>query len=350
MSEEATLSCPLPISDYQKIVLAHGGGGSLTNELVDKLFGERFKDPQIDLRHDGALLGTYDKPLAFSTDTHVVSPIFFPGGDIGKLAVCGTTNDLAMCGAVSSVLSVGFILEEGLPMDRLVEIVNSMKRAADEAGARIVTGDTKVVEKGKGDGVYINVSGVGAIEAKSEISPRSVEPDDTILLCGDVGRHGVAVMAAREGIAFDTDLKSDCAPLSPMIRALIDSGVRIHCLRDLTRGGLATSLVELSESCRLNIEIEENTIPVSKEVDSACEFLGLDPMYVANEGRCIVILPQADAELALDTMRRFEPGQNAVRIGQFSATQNIPHVTAATSFGTRRLLTLLSGEQLPRIC
>ena len=344
------LSCPIPLNEYPVVTLAHGGGGRFTNDLIDKLFAAAFSNPQLDARHDGAILDTDGKQLAFSTDSHVVSPLFFPGGDIGKLAINGTVNDLAMCGSKPAYLSVGFILEEGFPMEMLWKIVQSMKEAAEEAQVRIVTGDTKVVDKGKCDGVYINTSGVGVIQSSRPLSPSLIEPGDAILLSGDVGRHGIAIMAVREGLSFDTELESDCASLARMTQTLIDSGLSIHCMRDLTRGGMATALIELSEAASQTIELSEDRIPICPEVRGASEILGLDPLYVANEGRCVVILPESEADKALSIMSEFEIGRTSCRIGKIGTTSDQPIVVSKTAFGTRRVLSMLSGEQLPRIC
>ncbi|EDY83796.1 hydrogenase expression/formation protein HypE [Verrucomicrobiia bacterium DG1235] len=350
MPTKKQLTCPIPQSDYPKITLAHGGGGLLSNELVDKIFAPVFNDPLLYERHDGARTNVKTGEIAFSTDSHVVKPLFFPGGDIGKLAVCGTVNDIAMCGAKPEFLSVGFILEEGLPMETLWQVVLSMKEAAKSAGVRIVTGDTKVVEHGKGDGIYINTSGIGQIISPTPISPASIQTGDAIILSGDIGRHGVAVMAAREGLQFESHIQSDCAPLNRMIEALFDENIEVRCLRDLTRGGLATALVEIASSSKQSIEVLETTIPVKPEVESACELLGLDPLFVANEGRCIAIVPEKAYDLTINTMKRFACGRGACRIGVIEKTSGSPQATLRTAIGTHRLLSLFSGEQLPRIC
>ena len=284
-------SCPIPKSDYESILLAHGGGGKLMHQLIDKIFKAAFENPALETEHDGAVIRLDSDKLAFTTDSYVVNPLFFPGGDIGSLAINGTINDLAMCGARPLYISVGFIIEEGFPIDKLWRIVLSMRAAADNTGVKIVTGDTKVIDKGKGDGVFINTAGIGSIEHGLSIKPSSVKPGDMIILSGDIGRHGIAVMSQREGLTFETTIGSDCAPLAEPVMKLLRSNVEIHCLRDLTRGGLATALVEIANASGLSIEIEEKTISVLEEVQGACEILGLDPLYIANEGRFIAIVP-----------------------------------------------------------
>lgn len=351
MPEEFPISCPIPLKDYPIVTIGHGGGGGLTNDLIAKMFEPAFRNPDMDTRSDGAVLDLegFDR-LAFSTDSHVVSPLFFPGGDIGKLSVCGTVNDLVMCGASPDYLSVGFILEEGFPMESLWRIIQSMKQTAEEIGCRIVTGDTKVVEKGKGDGIYINTSGIGRVAHSLEIGPSSIAEGDVVILSGDVGRHGMAVMSKREGLEFEAELESDCAPLHSVVQSLLEGGVRIHCMRDLTRGGLATALAELSESSSLNLEIDERSVPVSETVRGASEILGLDPLYVANEGRFVLIVPDEEVDLALSIMHGHEVSANACRIGSAQASSESPLALATSGFGTKRVLARLSGEQLPRIC
>jgi len=343
------LSCPFPISDYPYITMAHGGGGSLSKRLIDDLISPVFNNPLLDQKGDGASFITPGDSLAFSTDSHVISPIFFPGGDIGHLAICGTVNDLAMCGAEPIYLSVGFILEEGFPTNDLWKILLSMKHTADQAKVQIVTGDTKVVEKGKGDKLYINTSGIGVVKFRPAPSPSQVRPNDIVILSGDIGRHGIAIMAAREGLEIETSLESDCALLNEAVMALIDAGVEIHCLRDLTRGGLASSVIEIMDTAALSMEIDESTIPVSKSVRSVCEILGLDPFYTANEGRFITIVPEIDRNKALSTLRAHPMGKDSQVIGQVKSGEP-GLVSVKTPIGTHRILTMLSGEQLPRIC
>lgn len=343
------LSCPLPITNYPHVTLAHGGGGRLTQQLIEKIFVPSFKSPQLEAGHDGAVLEIGGARLAMSTDSYVVHPLFFPGGDIGTLAVNGTVNDLAMCGARPLYLSAGFILEEGLAMETLWRVVQSMEEAARAAGVQFVTGDTKVVDKGKGDGIFINTAGVGVIEHGLVIDPRSVRPGDAVLLSGDLGRHGIAIMAEREGLAFESTIESDCAPVAHLVLALIEAGIEVHCLRDLTRGGLATTLIEIAETGRTEIEIEETRIPVCEEVRGACEILGLDPFYVANEGRFAAFVAPGDAERALAIMRAQAPGEGSCAIGQVGEA-GLGKVILKSRIGTRRILDMLSGEQLPRIC
>jgi hydrogenase expression/formation protein HypE len=349
------LSCPIPISEYPNILLAHGGGGKLTHQLIEKLFLPSFNNAQLESRHDGAVLNIGGQKLAFTTDSYVVKPLFFPGGDIGTLAINGTVNDLAMCGARPLYISIGMIIEEGLPVETLWRVVNSLKEAAIATGVKIVTGDTKVVDHGKGDGLFINSSGVGIIEHDLAISPLSIKPGDKIILNGDIGRHGVAIMASREGLAFESTIESDCAPLNEVVAKLFKDGIEVHCLRDLTRGGLATSLIEIAETSGLAINIEETAIPILEEVSGACEILGLDPLYVANEGRFVAIVPGHAAEKALAIMQKATPNQQCRIIGEVQKADQkkggfAGMVTMKTKIGSSRLIDMLSGEQLPRIC
>ena len=343
------LSCPIPIRQYPQVLLAHGGGGHLTHQLIEKLFVPAFANPALAERHDGARLDLGAVRLAFTTDSYVVRPLFFPGGDIGALAVNGTVNDLAMCGARPLYLSAGFIIEEGLPMETLWRVVASMSAAAEAAGVALVTGDTKVVDRGKGDGVYVNTAGIGAIEHDRRIAPASVAPGDTILVSGDIGRHGMAIMAVREGLQFESDIESDCAPLSAPALDLLAAGLDVHCLRDLTRGGLASALVEIAQDARVHIDITEAGIPVREDVRGACEILGFDPLYVANEGRFVAFVAPADAGRALDVLRRHGVSSGACVIG---AVDEAPAglVTLRSRIGATRVVDMLSGEQLPRIC
>jgi hydrogenase expression/formation protein HypE len=341
--------CPIPIEQYPNILLAHGGGGKLTNQLIEKMFLPAFGNAMLGSRHDGAILDLSSQKVAFTTDSYVVHPLFFPGGDIGTLAINGTVNDLAMCGARPLYLSAGFIIEEGLPMDTLWRIVQSMSRAAKEAGVQLVTGDTKVVDRGKGDGVFINTAGIGVIESSHAISPASVKPGDAILLSGDIGRHGIAIMAVREGLEFESTIMSDCAPLAGIVSSLFTGGAEVHCLRDLTRGGLASALVEIAESARLHLEVEEAAIPLLEDVQGACEILGFDPLYVANEGRFVSFVPAREAEQALQRMRAHPLGTQANIIGK--VMDDRPGlVTLKSRIGASRIVDTLSGEQLPRIC
>jgi hydrogenase expression/formation protein HypE len=344
-----SLSCPIPINDYPHILLAHGGGGTLMHQLIERMFVPAFRNPLLDARHDGAVLAADGARLAFTTDAYVVRPLCFPGGDIGSLAVNGTVNDLAMCGARPLYLSAAFILEEGLPMQTLWRIVQSMRRAADAAGVQLVTGDTKVVDRGKGDGIFITTAGIGAISHRLTIAPASVRPGDAILLNGDIGRHGIAIMAVREGLEFEAAIESDCAPLADLVGSLLEAGIEVHCLRDLTRGGLASALNEIAEAARLGIGIDEDSIPVREDVQGACEILGFDPLYVANEGRFVCILPAGEADQALRIMRRHPLGAGACLIGRVTQDTS-PLVTMRSRIGVSRVVDMLSGEQLPRIC
>jgi len=341
--------CPIPIEQYPNVLLAHGGGGKLTHQLIEKMFLPLFHNAALDVRHDGAVVHFGRQKLAFTTDCYVVRPLFFPGGDIGSLAVNGTVNDLAMCGARPLYLSAGFILEEGLPMETLWRVVRSMQQAAEGAGVQLVTGDTKVVDRGKGDGIFVNTSGVGIIEHDRAIAPSSVRAGDVLLLSGDIGRHGIAIMAAREGLAFEAAVESDCAALAGVVMSLIEAGVEIHCMRDLTRGGLASALVEIAEASKLHVGIQENSIPVREDVRGACEILGFDPLYVANEGRFVCFVAPQDAERALELMRAHPLSRDTRRIGTVTP-QPAGLVTMKSAIGASRIVDMLSGEQLPRIC
>lgn len=341
--------CPIPITDYPQVMMAHGGGGKLMHDLIEKMFVPAFQNSLIDVRHDGAVFGIDKARLAFTTDSYVVKPLFFPGGDIGSLAVNGTVNDLAMCGARPLYLSAGFILEEGMETEKLWRIVQSMRASADAAGVELVTGDTKVVDRGKGDEIFINTAGVGVIEHDLSINPKSVRPGDAIILSGDLGRHGIAIMAEREGLEFQTVIESDCASLAPAVHELIRAGVAIHCLRDLTRGGLASALVEIAEASGFEINIAEEKIAVREDVQGACEILGFDPMYLANEGRFIAFVPADEADRAIELIDRHAAGTRATNIGTVSAERS-GGVTMRSLIGASRIVDMFSGEQLPRIC
>ncbi len=342
-------SCPVPVTEYPEIVLAHGGGGGLTHQLIEQMFLPAFDNPVLDTRHDGAVFDVGGNRIAFTTDSYVVDPIFFPGGDIGALAVNGTVNDLAMCGARPLYLSAGLILEEGFPMDDLWRVITSMKQNAEDAGVKLVTGDTKVVDKGSGSGIFVNTSGIGVIEKGLTISPSRVRPGDSLILSGDVGRHGIAVMSAREGLEFEGPVESDTAALTKPALSLLDAGINVHCMRDLTRGGLATALVEIAEVAGVEVRIDEAAIPVSDVVRGACEILGFDPLYVANEGRFIVFVPGEEQDHALEVLSADTSSQGARLIGSVADGQ-VGLVTSKTMIGGRRVLDMLSGEQLPRIC
>jgi hydrogenase expression/formation protein HypE len=345
------LSCPVPRVADDRIVLAHGGGGRLTHQLIEKIFMPAFSNDMLEQRHDGAVLPVNGSRLAFTTDSFVVRPLIFPGGNIGDLAVYGTVNDLAMCGARPLYLSAGFILEEGLEMETLRTVVTSMQQAAAKANVKLVTGDTKVVDKGKGDGVFVNTSGIGLIEAnvKRTIGPASVQVGDAVIISGDLGRHGIAILSVREGLEFESPILSDTDSVWPAVEALLNAGIEIHCLRDLTRGGLATTLNEIAGDRNICIQLEETLIPVDETVQSACEILGLDPLYVANEGRFAVFVPAAQAEAALAVMKRVPVSEGSVRIGKVEDSPGRT-VVLQSRIGGNRVVDMLSGEQLPRIC
>ncbi len=331
------------------VVLAHGGGGRTMHDLLERLILPAFRNAALEARHDAAVMEIGGVRLAFTTDSYVVSPYVFPGGDIGTMAVYGTINDLAMAGARPVCLSASLILEEGFPMDGLQRVVASMGKSARAAGVEIVTGDTKVVDRGKGDGIFINTSGVGVVEHSLMIAPSSIRSGDAVIVSGDLGRHGIAVMAVREGLSFETTMESDTAPLWRVVEAILAAGIEIHCLRDLTRGGLANALVEIAETAKVSIQIDETAIPVRDEVRGACEVLGLDPLYVANEGRFVAFVPRRDAEWAVRLMHSDPGGAEACVIGWVSEN-SAGLVTAKTALGTDRIVDMFSGEQLPRIC
>jgi hydrogenase expression/formation protein HypE len=325
------------------VLLGHGGGGSLSQRLVDQLLVPAF-GPADGVLLDAAVLPAEAGPLAFTTDSYVVRPLFFPGGDIGSLAVFGTVNDLAMVGASAIALSLSLILEEGLPMPLLQQVVASIRLAAQRCGVPVVTGDTKVVERGKGDGIYINTAGIGRVDHGLQIGPKAVRSGDAILVSGDLGRHGVAILAARQELGFRTELRSDLAPLQEPVRALLAADLELHCLRDLTRGGLASALHEISRGAGLGVLVRENAIPIAPEVDAACELLGLDPLAMANEGRFVLFLPAHQADRALAVLQRFQPSAASIGCVQGEA------VLLETSLGLQRRLELGRGESLPRIC
>ncbi len=341
------LSCPIPLDRYPQVLLAHGGGGKLMHQLINQLFAPTF---QLGVQHDAAIVNLPTSKIAITTDSYVVHPLFFPGGDIGSLSVYGTVNDLAMSGARPLYLSVGFILEEGLAMETLWQVVQSMQQAAAATGIQIITGDTKVVDRGKGDGIFINTTGVGVIEHEQFIAPTSVEPGDLIILNGDLGRHGMAIMAVREGLEFETTIKSDSAPCSSLVIKLLADGLNIHCFRDLTRGGLASALNEIAIAAGITIEIKETAIPVREEVRGACEILGFDPLYVANEGRFITFVPEASLDQALKMIKSQNSEANIIGQVTGKSTDQIGLVTMQSSIGTTRIIDMLSGQQLPRIC
>jgi hydrogenase expression/formation protein HypE len=334
----------------QRILLAHGSGGELSHELIRDLFVSAFNNDKLAPMSDSAILD--DLPpgrIALTTDSYVVQPLIFPCGDIGELAVCGTVNDLAVMGAQPRYLTAGFILEEGLAYETLERIVASMAATAREAGVLIVTGDTKVVDRGAADGLFINTAGVGVIPPGIEMGPQRVQPDDVILINGTIGDHGMAVMMQREGLTFGSNLESDTAPLNGLIQVLLDAlPGQVHWMRDATRGGLATVLNEWAEAAEVGIDLTERAIPVREEVRAACEFLGLDPLYTANEGKVVIAVAAEAADRALDILRQHPLGGNAARIG--SMTDAHRHVVLETPYGARRIVQMLTGAQLPRIC
>ncbi|MCB1748779.1 MAG: hydrogenase expression/formation protein HypE [Gammaproteobacteria bacterium] len=339
-----TVACPLPRDDTDCVTLAHGGGGALMQRLVREVFAAAFGN---DARHDGARVDSGGRPLVTTTDAFVVKPLFFPGGDIGALAVHGTVNDLAMCGARPLALTASFVIEEGFAVADLRRIAASMARAARAAGVAIVSGDTKVVERGHGDGVYITTSGIGALDHGLDIHPRAIAPGDAVLLSGDIGRHGTAVMVARENLHTATPISSDQGNLWPAVAALLAAGIEVHCLRDLTRGGLATAMVELARDGGWGIGMEETAVAVEPTVAALCELFGLDPLYVANEGRFVAVVPDGQATAALAVLR--ETAAAASLLGHVSAVPD-GRVRLRTRYGTTRHVALLSGAQLPRIC
>jgi hydrogenase expression/formation protein HypE len=349
MPKEFNPSCPVPIGDQARVLMAHGGGGRLMHELIERVFLSSFRNAALEMRHDSAVVDVGGVRLAITTDSYVVHPLFCPGGDIGSIAVHGTINDLAMSGARPLYLSVGYIIEEGLLIETLSRVAHSMADAAAACSVQIVTGDTKVVDKGKGDGLFINTAGIGIIEHSLRIAPQSVRAGDAVLLSGDLGRHGIAVMAVREGLQFESEIKSDSASVFNLVADLIAGGVEVHCLRDLTRGGLATALNEIAVISKLSIEIDERVIPVCDEVRGACEILGLDPFYVACEGRMIAFVPGEQVDRAQSVLRKRPEGAGVVQIGRVAARPP-GRVTLKSAIGTVRILDMLSGEQLPRIC
>jgi len=340
------LSCPLPIPEYPQILLAHGGGGRLMHDLLEKVIFPAFSNPVLAPRHDSAVVDLGGVRVAFTTDGYVVRPLFFPGGDIGSLAVNGTVNDLAMSGARPLYLTAGFILPEGFPLAELAAIVEAMARRAREAGVEVVAGDTKVVEAGSGP--FVNTAGVGIVRAGLDISGRNARLDDAVLLTGDIGRHGVAVLSRREGVGFGTEVVSDVAPLNGLVAALLEGGIDVHVLRDPTRGGVAEALNEIAAQSRVEIELEEGALPVVRGVRSACDLLGLDPLHVASEGCALAFVPAAQAERALVILRGHPAARGACRVGEVIGAQ--PRVVARTPLGGRRLVDAPAGELLPRIC
>jgi hydrogenase expression/formation protein HypE len=357
-------TCPRPLQNYPTIVMGHGAGGKMMADLIEHLFAPAFDNPWLGQMGDSTVLEIPAGRTAFTTDSFVVSPLFFPGGNIGELAVYGTVNDLAMRGARPLFLSAGFILEEGLPMEDLGGIVTSMAAACRKAGVNIATGDTKVVQKGHGDGIYINTSGLGVIPSNVDIGPANARPGDVVLVSGTMGDHGIAIMSVREGLSFGTEIRSDTAPLNGLMEAMLEAAgvaktsevpqtsevcLPIHCLRDATRGGLAAVLNELSIASNVGIEFDERKVPIRPAVSAACEMLGLDPLYIANEGKLVAILPEDVAEKVLSAMRSHEYGRDATIIGRV-VSEHPGMVTAKTAIGGMRVVDLPAGELLPRIC
>ncbi len=331
------------------IIMAHGSGGRLSNMLINELFFPAFNNPVLNQAHDGALLTMECNQLAFSTDSFVVNPYFFPGGNIGDLAVNGTVNDIAMCGAVPKFLSAAFILEEGLPINDLKEIVNSMAAAAQAAQVKIVTGDTKVVERGCGDGIFINTSGIGIINHQQKISPENAQVGDVVITNGYIGDHGIAILSQREGLSFETTIQSDTAALHTLVATILNASANVHLLRDPTRGGLASTLNEIAQASQIEIRLQESAIPIRDSVQAACNLLGLDPLIIANEGKLITIVPQVDAGAVLQAMQQHPLGKESAIIGQV-LDRNVGKVTLETTIGSLRMVEMPLGEQLPRIC
>ena len=342
--------CAPPLPHAEQIVMGHGAGGRMSHQLIQKAFVSAFQNPALQAGDDAAMLQPVPgMQLSISTDSHVVTPLFFPGGDIGRLAVCGTVNDVAMLGAKPLYLTAGFILEEGLEMTTLQHVIASMQAAAQEANVQIVAGDTKVVQKGKADGLYITTAGVGLIPTGTYISGAQAKPGDVIILSGSIGDHGIAVLGARGELGFQSTIQSDVAPLNHLIEAMLDASKNIHVLRDPTRGGLATTLNEIATQSNVGIMLDEKTIPVHPEVAAACEMLGFDPLYIANEGKLVAFVAREDADAVLKTMQSTRYGEDAVIIGEVTAE---PHgrVLLKTSLGSTRVVDMLAGEMLPRIC
>jgi hydrogenase expression/formation protein HypE len=346
MDSDAFPHCPVPLPAAGRVTLAHGGGGALTHDLVRSVFATTLGT---DTRHDGAVLGRVSGRLVTTTDAFVVRPLFFPGGNIGALAVHGTVNDLAMCGARPLALTASFIIEEGFPIADLERIVQSMAAAARAAGVRVSSGDTKVVERGHGDGLYVSTSGIGVLDHDRHIHPDAVRAGDAVIVSGDLGRHGIAVLCARERLVTEPPVESDLQSLWPAVAALLEAGIELHCLRDLTRGGLATCAVEIARTAGLDIELDESAITVAPPVAATCELLGLDPLYVANEGRFMALLPAAQAAQALGLLKAL-PDSSAAAIAGHVGPGREGRVRLRTRIGTLRHVAMLSGAQLPRIC
>lgn len=348
MADEFALDCPLPFGAYDRVVLGHGGGGRLMQRLVREVFAAAFDEPELHAGHDGAVVAG-PAQLAVTTDAFVVRPLFFPGGDIGSLAVHGTVNDLAMCGARPRWLTAAFVLEEGFPLADLRRVVGSMADAARRCGVRVIAGDTKVVERGKGDGVFITTTGLGEVMVRAPVAPERVRPGDAVIVSGPIGDHGIAVLLARGGLGIGSDVQSDSAPVWGAVHALIEAGIALHALRDPTRGGLAAVLNEIAAAAGVGMRIQEEAVPVRPGVADACELLGLDPMLVACEGRFVAFVPEADADRALAVLRSLPACAEAARVGSVLA-DHAGTVLLRSPMGGDRVLDLPMGEQLPRIC
>jgi hydrogenase expression/formation protein HypE len=343
------LNCPVPITEYDRVLLAHGGGGKLMHHLIEKFIYGEFRNEFLDQNHDGAILPVTGRNIAFTTDSFVVNPIFFPGGDIGDLAVNGTVNDLVCCGAKPLYLSLAFIIEEGLLLEDFWKIIQSIKKAAQKANVKIVTGDTKVVEKGKGDGIFINTTGIGELYPNQRINPVHCKPGDKVIINGGIAEHGIAILSKREGLKFETDILSDSASLNTMMHDVFESCDKLHVLRDPTRGGLASTLNEIAQASGTGITLFENALPIDESVKGACELMGFDPLYVANEGKILIILPADEADKVIQIMKKYPEGEKSIIIGE--VTSNYPgKVHLQTLIGSNRIVDMISGEQLPRIC
>jgi len=349
MSSEPFSECPVPLTDAEHILLGHGSGGKLTARLIEGLILPAFRNPALERLDDQAILPFGGARLAFTTDSYVVTPIFFPGGDIGELAVNGTVNDLAMGGARPLYLSLALILEEGLAMEELQRVIASVRRAAERAHVEVVTGDTKVVGRGSGDKIFINTTGIGIVPPGVDLSSSRVQAGDRILISGPIGDHGIAILSRREGLEFDGQIESDTAPLHELVAALLETEPSVHAMRDPTRGGVAATLVEIATRRKLGIEVDESAVPVRDAVRGACEILGLDPLLVANEGKLVAFVPEARAENALQALQRHPLGREARIIGRVTA-DHPGFVTLRTPIGGQRILDLPFGESLPRIC
>jgi hydrogenase expression/formation protein HypE len=349
------LQCPLPLPHHERIVMGHGSGGRMSYELISKVFLPAFGNPTLKTGDDAGLItlptdvGELYPKLAISTDSHVVTPLFFPGGDIGRLAICGTVNDVSMMGATPLYMTAGFVLEEGLDMNTLCKVVESMHEAAEEANVQIIAGDTKVVQNGKADGLYINTTGIGIIPSGINISGARAQPGDVVIISGTIGDHGIAVLAARGELKFETQIKSDVSPLNGLVATMLETTKAIHVLRDPTRGGLATSLNEITLQSHVGIMIYEEKIPIKPAVVAACEMLGFDALYVANEGKLIAFVEEKQADKLLERMRAHPLGADAEIIGNVTQ-QPDTHVMLKTTYGTTRMIDMMSGEMLPRIC